>query len=286
MSIFRIFKMQGELRRGLMVEMGQHILTHTCQVFYVTGKTFKPTGTGVLFQHDGRYFLISAGHVLQYLAKKALATGQEQIDVKMAIPNGDDLVFLSGRLEFTKWEAVDIAIMELEPEVIEDLNGYYQFLTLGNLAIDHKQVETMQYITAGYPIISTTGKIVEGVPHIKSRPFVLTTRFIQQPPCGELYPWQAAFDYDRGTVVETKTSTPLIGPEAKGVSGSGIWYVEFTEAGGIHPTYKLIAIATDHIDTYSNIIIGTKIDIITESLRQKFGLTIPKSTIITVNILS
>ena len=285
MSIFRIFKMQDELRRGLMVEMGQDILTHTCQVFYVTGKTFQPTGTGVLFQHENRYFLLSAGHVLQYLGKKAVAPGQEEINIKMAIPNGDDLVFLSGRLEFTKWEAMDIAIMELEPEVIEDLNGYYKFLTLGSLALDHHQVDTMQYITAGYPIISTTGKIVEGVPHIKSRPFVLTTRFIAQPPCGELHPWRAAFDYDRGTVVETKTSAPLIGPEAKGVSGSGIWYVEFTEAGGIHPAYKLIGIATDHIDAYSNIIIGTKIDILTETLRQKFGLDIPKSKTITVNLI-
>lgn len=283
MSIKRIeFLVKSCWMKNAMIETGRLVAKHTCQLFYVTGETFEPRGSGVLFQHDGRYFLLSAGHVLKCLLSNK--NPDRPLLIEMGIPNGKELIMVSGQLDVNDEDHIDIGLMELQKEVVEDLNDYYSFLTIDNVGIGHIGVATMQYVISGFPIENTKGR--RNPIDIKTKPIHLSTLIVPQPSMGELPKWQVAYAYNRLAAIDSHTGNRIIGPEAIGVSGGGAWFVEVDDTGSLTHNYKLAGIAVQHPDGTANVIVTTKVDLFTETLRQKFGLNIPKSHLIKVNLLT
>lgn len=281
MSKKQVYNLPRQLIEEIMFNCKTQIAKHTCQLFYVTPPTFEPSGSGVLVTNGVDYFLISAAHVLDYASN-------------LSILNGKDLIAISGLNVITstnglprRFDNKDIAIFKLESEAVELIKERYEFMPLERLGIDHAPASTQQYIIAGFPKSNTKGVIVNNVANIKARPIFLTTKVLSAAGCEKMECWRMEFDYNRESVIDSITKENIIGPHPLGVSGGGVWFVAVTPfEGKIYATYRLVGVATDYIGAETNVIVATKIDVVSEGLRQKFGLNIPKSKTITVNILN
>ena len=87
--------------------------------------------------------------------------------------------------------------------------------------------------------------------------------------------------YDKKNVVDYNSGEKRIGPDSYGISGSGLWYIPST---GITKTSNinknLVAIMTEWPTEDKNYWIGTRIDVFTEIIRNKYDLNIPKSKLV------
>jgi hypothetical protein len=91
--------------------------------------------------------------------------------------------------------------------------------------------------------------------------------------------------YDKKKVKDNKTGKIFIGPDPFGISGSGLWFtLPQAKAIGEPIEKKLVAIMTEWPKRNRKYWIGTRIDIITEVIRQKYNLNIEPSKIVRVNI--
>ena len=139
-------------------------------------------------------------------------------------------------------------------------------------------------------VYSTRSSAFYRVPkdEIKSKPFLYTT----MPAIQEIYEQlkcetfsNVIVHYDKQKVKDYSTGQFLSGPDPFGISGCGLWFTPpQVKAKGEHIDKKLVAIMTEWPKENRKFWIGTRIDVITEVIRQKYDLTIEASKVVRVNL--
>mgnify|MGYP001115639556 CR=1 FL=1 len=252
------------------------IRSYTCMLLTDISK-YKVYGTGIFIQIQDNYFLISAAHVFDNYEKLFIPLGKDKEIIK---PGG--ITYNNSSINRAK-DSVDIGFMKLDKDCVSHLLGTYNFLQADDLAINHTFENQEYYTFVGYP--STRSKI-----SWNSDVFEVGTFFhFSTPEKNEYY---SKFDrnpivnvvtsYNRKRSYNTKQNVFANGPDLHGISGCGLWFTDPLDlfTGRIKP--KLTAIMTDWPIGNRTRIIGTRIDVITESIRKYLNVDFPESKILRV----
>ena len=250
----------------------------TVQIFH----GIRPSGSGVLFQHNSGHYLISAGHVLE-----GFAIGESYIpgegDERIQLTNGDLITTKVPTGGNREDDLIDISIFKLNTSSSEAISKRSSFLTTEDILINNRKLlESYEYYCFGYPISNTQA-------HAETKTHkVIPLGFRTKAHTGDTYGVKNFPKYSKFKVIydqERLQSLNMAAFDPKGISGSGLWEIPFADfcITGIE-SCKLVGILTDHYMFGNNLIVATRMDLITEIIRQRFDPSIEKSQVIKVNI--
>ena len=268
-----------EMKKIALSSISRKLLESTIQFFYDNSKE-EPTatGSGVLLTLDNRYFMITAAHVI----------AENYNGIFVILPDVE--LVLGGTLHFTpipegktrEDDKIDFAILELEPTTVGELKKSFTFLTIDDIELNHQATDLPYYFSLGYPATKT--KKVWNKPEIKAIPYPYQTEHCKEfefSKFGFQPTTHLALKFD-GKVTSTKNKIIHNAPTMNGISGSGQYYL-YGFPKDIKP--KLIGITIEGINFHNNqALIGTRIDLVTEFMRQRLGVNVPTTKLIRINL--
>jgi len=184
-------------------------------------------GTGTLFHHLGRHFVVTARHVVEAL------TALPAMDAHWAIPDavaGGNLWFVGTRTYVVikgDVDDLDIGVIELgSPELVEEVSRRRRFLEIGEIE-EEGPWNGDAVLIYGYPRVRCEDKVHRFV----------AGRFIgvSVPYQGTLTPGETAYNPRHHILLNGGKDTmnglglPSQAPELDGVSGSPIWSVPWDD---------------------------------------------------------
>jgi len=242
----------------------------------------KPIATSVLIKSEDKRFLVTAGHVLR---ENNADIDPEDIGVMV----DDEFIILNGKLNFVNPDAsnsndqTDLAVFELNFYVADHIEKKYFFLPTSTIDINHNLSDDYKYLIVGYPTTKTILKIKASIYEVN--PFIFLTKISKEGKYRQLgfnsYS-NIVLDYIKSKIKSFGSDLVLTGPDTYGVSGSGLWYIDsFIKPNEAYKA-KLVGIMIEWRKRES-VVIGTRIHLLTEILRQICGLNLTKSEIANVN---
>jgi hypothetical protein len=181
----------------------------TVPIIYGSGDQAAVQGTGTLFEHEDRLFLVTAAHVLQGIDLARLALPQNP-------RNSRALLFGAAAAWWSKNDLVDVAVVEIRDGSLRDeLQQGWRVLDGSNVAMD--TAGTNSFVVAGYP--SVTVKQVGGflVPSTMTQLF--TGRYVGETQ-GEKVEHDFFLTFGRTAKgADGSIATPML----QGMSGASVW---------------------------------------------------------------
>lgn len=242
----------------------------------------EPHGSGVFVKVQNEKFALTAAHVI------------DKRENDIYVPTGPhDLLKLGGDLVTNQVtglrseDKIDLSILKLNEETLQKLGDQYVFLEQNELGVNHEFKPMPMYQSVGFP--ASKSKYNRYKDEIKSVPFI----YITMPASQDIYEklgcesyCNVIVHYDKKNVRDYLTNTISIGPDPFGISGSGLWFTPSQlKASGDKIDKKLVAIMTEWPTKLARKYwIGTRIDLFTEVIRQKFELNIEPSRIVKINL--
>ena len=274
---------QIKLYRNVQAIAAKTIYPSTCHFLKIDdGGNPKPHASGVFMKFENNYFLLTAGHVVDDCEE----------DIYIGIKQGEPLLRLGGKLVKNVPETerekdkTDAAVMKLDECTIDKIGNAYQFVDFCDIGINHHSKKLPMYLSLGFP--ASWSKFNSYKNELVSKPFQYITMSADDSVYEKLGcnpNVNLIVHYDKTNVVNYASGEKKTGPDPYGISGSGLWYIPETEALKTSDiNKKLVAIMTEWPTKDKRYWIGTKIDVFTEIIRNKFGLDIPKSESIKVNL--
>ncbi|KAA9325108.1 trypsin-like peptidase domain-containing protein [Hymenobacter busanensis] len=255
------------------------ILRSTIQFFYTRKGRIAACGSGVLLTVDNRYFVATAAHVL---------AGQAYTTFVILPPHE---VTLAGTLLTTsppppgrrQDDKIDLAVLELtDAGQIGQLREAYQFLTLAELSTSPRHL-TDVYLSVGFPAATT--RSFNG--HVKTAPYPLQVQRTKDFDYAgfRLHPAAHLVLDFTGDVLSVTNPAPHRRPKMEGISGSGLWDTGNYLLGDPAQERKLVGIVTEELTVRRRkYLLVTRTTVLLEFMRQSFGLNIPVSTTVKVNL--
>lgn len=245
----------------------------TCQFLkYEKGKIIAH-GSGVFIQVDSQKFLISAAHVIDGYFDKihVLISNKELLSL-----GGEITINNSGNRDNDK---LDIAIIKLNEGTINNLGSTYHFIKKDELGINHTLVDELRYSSVGFPVTRTNYNPTSK--EFKSESFLFLTIPANQSIYHELgcrLNINTLVRYSKKKVINLYNGKRVTSPDPFGISGSGLWYIpSISEKLNEEPPKKLVAILTEWSVENRKYWIATSIDVVTEMIRQQYGLQLEAS---------
>lgn len=187
----------------------------TCQ-FLVSDrkKIAKSLGTGVFIKVNDIPFIITAAHVI------------ENYEGGLYIRNEQGVIQISFEATIHKTNShkgkdkTDFAILKLLEKTTKDLNGFYDFIEVTELGINHKLKSNQIYLAYGYPSSRTKIKYKTNL-MIAEPTYFMTTHAdykIYDELGGEIDK-NLIIHYDKNDLANIETRQVEIGPDVYGMSG-------------------------------------------------------------------
>src|SRR5271157_3253300 len=142
-------------------ELNRFVLTHTSEISRTTVALFRHAsgeadhyGSGVLLQVEGMRFLVTAAHV----SDEFFCERWRQIF--FGTPDGDEVIpVITIRYAGSKKrnepnredDPLDLAVLELRPDIADKLSAFMRFVTLSELELDPDKLKDGRYLALGYP---------------------------------------------------------------------------------------------------------------------------------------
>ncbi|WP_343614100.1 hypothetical protein [Flavobacterium sp.] len=246
----------------------------TCIIMLDT-TSYKAHGTGIFIQIQEHYFLISAAHVMDKHGEFFIFLSREKEIIK---PGGDTYI---NRTENREKDELDIAVLRLDDDCLPHIKRSYSFLQAEDLAINHIFQSWEYYTFLGYP--ASRAKI-----KYKTDIFDITTLFHFTAPIEVEYyaefgrnPFvNVVVSYNKKQVYDGRKGIFGTGPDLYGISGCGLWFTDPSDLKGGIIKPKLTAIMTDWCIKNKNIVIGTRIDVVTGMIKKFIDIDFPDSRIV------
>lgn len=240
--------------------------------------------SAILVKISEYYFLITAGHVYR---ENNNPIPFDEVGVLCE----NTFIVLEGEIAFADPslseinDKIDISVLKLNDEVVKVLSKFHDFLDFKDIDYSHSIVTSPSYLLYGYPVNRSKKRPDQG--KIIVNPFSFTTRWSgvkkQQRMNLELHS-HVALDFQRRRIFSFDDNKRKMGPLPYGISGSGVWYLpRVAVKKGEEVPVKLVGLLTEW-DNFNSAVIGTRIHIITETIRQKFSVNIPVSHLTKVNL--
>jgi len=242
-------------------EVNALVLPHTAEISRTTVALFKYVsgdgdhfGSGVLLRIEQNRFLVTAAHVADQ------RFDQRWRPIFFGTPTGDDLIqlaWLKGRLSPKEADPnreddpIDMAVLELRPEVADKLAEFMRFVTLNELEVNPKKLQDGWYLVNGYSDFRAEKDEMEQIVDAQNLPYFTRLHDLERSPI----PNVSRTDH----VVLEVNRTDEAGGEwdrldldrTHGISGGGMWRV-LDEGEPIQSLNwrqgRLVAIITDRSD--------------------------------------
>ncbi len=235
-----------------------------------------PISSSLLIQLNNTNYLVTAAHVLKN--KK-----------KIAIFLENRFLILDGTPVYTNTDSdndnnkVDLAIWKLTRENADSMSLKYNFFLLDKYCFDFEVKKDHQYIVFGYPL--TQIKFIREEKKYKIKPFFHQTNVSSNSKYNKLNFDQRShivLEYNKKEVENFEKNIIYRGPNLNGISGCGIWpspELNLTE-GQKTPFFPIGIVIEYHSN--SDAIVATRINVLTELIRNKFDSSLQKSQIIKI----
>lgn len=270
-------EISAEAYRNLQFASMGAMRSSTC-IIMLDKTSYKAHGTGVFIQIHENYFLVSAAHVMDKHGEFFIFLSQEK---EIIYPGGDTYI---NRTEDREKDLLDIAVLRLDGDCLPHIKRSYSFVQAEDLAINHIFQPWEYYAFLGFPASKAKVKY-------KTDIFGITTLFHFTAPIGAEYygefgrnPYMnVVATYNKKQVYDGSKGTYGTGPDLYGISGCGLWFTDPSDlaSGTIRP--KLTAIMTDWSVKNRNIIMGTRIDVVTGMIKRFLDIDFPDSKILSLH---
>lgn len=272
-----------KLYREAQAKAAEAVYQSTCHFLKIDERDNpKPYASGVFMKIDNDYFLLTAGHVVDDCEE----------NIYIGIKQEEPLLRLGGEWiknipETTrKNDKIDAAVLKLDECTINKIGESYHFIDFSEIGINHTSKQLPMYLSLGFP--ATMSKFNSYKNKMVSKPFQYITMCAKEEEYAKLECdtiINIVVCYDKKNVVDYSSGEKKNGPDPFGISGSGLWYVPETEVLKTSDiNKKLVAIMTEWPINNRQYWIGTRIDVFTEMIRNRFNLDIPKSELINLSL--
>jgi len=269
--------------KNLLLGIGHILLKNTVQFFKKkTEKGIGGLGSGILFEFEDNYFIITASHNFihsgEFVGNDLIVQfGQYLCDLKMEVIFGiDNLSY-----ERTK---IDLAVVKLKStNLIDDLKKHKSFLTLSDINFFPNQRIVNEannepsdyYILFGFPETKTKRVIKSYNPTIEDNKFNITA-YCQMEYLRNKIPPRLIREGFTNHIFFNKIKkgsdlnfeNRLIKPVQNGMSGCGLWEINVDLIKG-KPQLKLVGIFTEFQKDFG---ISVKLKFAIELIRNKLNL--------------
>lgn len=254
----------------------------TCHILQQSGiNMVKAAGSGVLIKVDKLHFLVTAAHVAEDLNDNLFLGIEEYTTYRLG-----GIRVTNNPLHSREKDKLDVCILKLCEDTVKEVKKAYKFLDSSELGINHKFMPYPMYEFVGFP--ATKSKFDKYRKRLKSVPY----HYITMPAEEDVYNkmgchtgFNVVVKYDKKKVYNHSKNETQIGPELYGISGCGLWFTPpeniITKA---EPKKELVGIMTEWPMNHRKYLIATRIDVISEIIRQRFNCDIPKSQMLKLNI--
>lgn len=263
-----------------LIEISKTIATYTPPIFLHTTKRPEPISSALLVKWDNNHFFVTAGHTLKNFNRNDIGIISNRTFLRAAGP------YLTTKSDTVDNDKIDIGVYHLTEEYLKQLGNGYQFYDLKSFEFDHLDSDDDDYLIVGHPISRT--KVRPDKNKIEIRPFLYRTNLNKNQEVFKKTNTKPQvnliLNYDRKRLKDLLPNNRVQGPEPNGLSGCGIWKISNPVAGDLNsikyiPTGIIIEYHQEH-----KILIGTRMKIITECIRQAFEPRMTQSTSITINV--
>jgi hypothetical protein len=239
-------------------ELNEFVLPHTSEIPRTTVALFRHAsgdadllGSGVLLQVEGTRFLVTAARV----SDEFFCERWRQIF--FGTPDGDELIpVITVRYARSKIrtdpnredDPLDLAVLELRPDIADQLSAFMRFVTLSDLALDPVKLKDGRYLVVGYPGFRVEKYEMDQTIVAQVLPYFTGLHDLERNPALDISPADhLVFDVNRMDEAES-AGDRLDLDETGGISGGGVWRILDED----HPIEaldwrwaKLAAIVTD-----------------------------------------
>lgn len=255
------------------------VKNYTC-LLVTDYSNYKGYGTGIFIKIQNSFFLVTAAHVFDNFENLMIPINKGKILLK---PGGESIV--NNPETSRENDNIDIGILKLDEESVIELSSTYSFLDEENLLINHKFHNEPYYTFFGYP--SSFAKFSQTKESFHVVPFFQFTTPAEKSIYDNIQinsSFNVVTSYDRKRSYNMKIKSFSNGPDLYGISGCGLWFTDPMHIFGKIVKPQLVAIMTDWPVKNRKCIIGTRIDIVTESIRKRFNLNFPESNLLSLNM--
>jgi len=195
----------------------------------------KHKATGVLIFFNDSYYLVTAGHVLDWFKDKGI--GALVHDRYHRIDGNYYHKFISDAKSL--YEYYDIGIIKLDEYSIKFFNETSKFLDSKYISPEHIIVPKTQYLIFGYPNVKTT--LIEEEMRLEVIGWKFLTMGLTESESKDIEidkKLNNILRYDQDQIIHMKTNKLMQSPDLEGLSGCGIWYLPkilFEKGKIIHP---------------------------------------------------
>jgi len=239
-------------------ELDRFVMPHTVELSKTTVPIFRHAsgivdhhGSGVLLQVEGKRFLVTAAHV----SDEFFCERWRQFF--FGTPEGDDLIpvttasFVRPKMPASlnrDDEPLDLAVLELKPDIADKLSAFTRFVTLGELGLDPDKLNSGLYLVLGYPAFRVENDEMDQIIEAQIMPYFTNLYDMVSNPVPNISPADHLvlevnrLDEDEGSGDRIDLD------QTHGISGCGVWRVldEGQPIGSLDwRNAKLVAIVTD-----------------------------------------
>ena len=234
----------------------------------------EPIGSGVLFEFNNNYYIVTAAHVVyDYAMKKPRNPYREEDDYDD--PSDAYLTLNNIGIVYNQYyypvqhvkfvytnekrleRNIDIAIITIDLDSVKELKESFTFITLNDILTNHNTSIDGIYYTYGYPASWT--EIEDKSCLIKHEPFMFITKGVVPNNIKITFDKEdnILISYSKKDIYYTSIEKDIDDFSPNGISGCGLWYYD----KNTEPKLVGIMIEDKSIKENAFLMMATKIDI-------------------------
>lgn len=222
-------------------------------------------GSGVMMQFGGKYFLLTAAHVLEAKRPESSLLIPSRSD-KMVVISGPGMVSAApGRNR--KHDRFDCAWIEINPETAAEISHAHKFLGPEDIAADDASSTGDHYCLSGYPVsrsrFDATRDAIR-VTLLNFNGYAATEKTYRKSKTNPIT--HVAVQYSKGKSTNTH-GVMTRNDNPHGLSGGALWKWVCLPDGKTELRF-LVGIIVEW-DASNAVVIGTKVAFLIESIRSK-----------------
>ncbi|HEY4676871.1 MAG TPA: hypothetical protein VIJ01_06910 [Candidatus Angelobacter sp.] len=225
--------------------IGETMHRRICPLYTFAGRDrIHIAGSAVPFRAGGFRFLLTAKHVCFDSSNTPIPL------FTMGSEHARPLCGRKGAWEYLpgKTPEIDLAVIALDDDLADDLEGVYQFATPGDISKTTTKTPGIHYLIAGYPAERNPVSIKDSTVWIGALATHLITGDIRET--AEALP-NKSDDFHfvlghPGKVIPTYGGARFRTPKVQGMSGGGVWRVEIDIPRRLSTSPSLVGIGIEY----------------------------------------
>jgi hypothetical protein len=235
-----------------------------------------PISSGLFLKFRNDRFLITAGHTYKQFSEKGIG-----VFFKRKFVTIGSNCMLSSPNE-TEGDRIDLCVYTLSKEFLFEVGDHFLFYDLGTIEIDSVNNPKDMMLVFGHPL--TRIEFNERTRKVTASPFIFMTDGVTQQQTYDKLDVKAFSHhlvyYDKSRIRKLGSNGRAQGPKPNGLSGCGVWHL--SEAIVHDPEliqFRPIGILIEYFEEHKVFVVN-RLNVITEILRDHFGIDLPKSKIV------